>query len=162
MKKILFITLIFSFFISSTQDVRLTNIASVKTHEKNKKKIFFEKQVIGSNTSFLLKAENNSSKDFTKCKWVTSFSKKQFLHFINQLDNLEPGSSTENSLFSIIYKKNKIKIYIKDTKCTSEHKMYYFQKSCSRKLKFTILEGDILELITTLRSSVNELNYVTK
>ena len=53
------------------------NIISIDTHERNSKKILFEKQSSSDYISFVLKAENKSSKDFTKCKWITFLSKEE-------------------------------------------------------------------------------------
>ena len=114
------------------------NILSINTNEKNVKTILIKKQILRNAISFLLTAENHSSKDITKCKWIASLSKEELIFFVDALEHLEAGSSLESSVFNFVYKKNKIKIYINDVKCTSEHKTYYFQKSCNRNLSFVI------------------------
>ena len=64
--------------------------------------------------------------------------------------------------FNFIYKKNKIKIQIKDTRCTSEHKIYYFQQSCKRRLSFVILEDKRVKITSALKQVLREFEYVSK
>jgi hypothetical protein len=162
MKKILLPIAMFSSVFLFAQFTKTKAILSVNTHEKNIKRILFAKEISSSNTSFFLKAENESSKDFTKCKWITLLSKEELMYFADGLESLEPSSSYENSLFRFVYKKNKIKVYIKDSKCTSEHRMYYFQKSCNRRLAFIILPYQVSEIVYDLRQALREIEYVRK
>ena len=162
MKKILLPLAMFSSVFLFAQFTKTKEIISVNTHEKNIKTIVFAKEMSVSNTSFFLEAENESSKDFTKCKWITLLSKDELMYFTDGLESLEPSSSSENSLFRFVYKKNKIKIYIKDSKCTSEHRMYYFQKSCNRRLAFIILPYQVSEIVSDLRQALREIDYVRK
>ena len=78
-------------------------------------------------------------------------SQDQLIYFVDVLENLEVGSSVESRLFNFVYKKNKIKIYINDSRCTSEHKTYYFQESCKRRLSFVILEDEKSEITSALK-----------
>ena len=121
-----------------------------------------KKQTSRNDISFILTAENQSSKDITKGKWITSLSKEQLIFFIDALKHLKAGSSLENSIFNFVFKKNKIKININDVKCTSEHKTYYFQKSCKRHLSFVILENQVPEILLALKAEINEIDYVSK
>ncbi|MEC9208824.1 MAG: hypothetical protein VX762_00165 [Bacteroidota bacterium] len=162
MKKILLPVAILSSILLFPQELIKKYIISINTYEKNAKTILFEKQILDNSISFVLKAENKSSKDFAKCKWITSLSKEELMYFIDALEALEVGSSLESSLFNFVYKKNKIKIQIKDTKCTSEHKMYYFQKSCNRMLSFVILPNEVPNMLSTLKQTIREIEYVSK
>ena len=162
MKKIILPILIFSFVLLFGQGKVTQYIISIITHEKNSKKILFEKETSDHDISFVLKAENQSSKDFTKCKWITLFSVEELIDFLDVLENIDIGSSVESSVFKIIYKKNRIKVEIKNTKCTSEHKVYYFQKSCNRALSFIILPNETSEIISVLKQTITEINYVTR
>lgn len=161
-KLILPLLAIFSSVVLFAQGITTKEIISIDTYGKNVKTILFEKKTSENSISFALKAENKSSKDFAKCKWITSLSKEELMCFVDALEDFEVASSLENSLFNFIYKKNKIKIQIKDTKCTSEHKVYYFQKSCNRALSFIILANEIPEIISGLKQSIREIEYVSK
>ena len=37
---------------------------------------------------------SKSSKDFTKCKWITSMSKEELMYFVDGLESLVPASSS--------------------------------------------------------------------
>ena len=157
--------LFFFIFISSLlfgQVLITKNILSINTNEKNIKTILFKKQTLRNAISFLLLAENQSSKDITKCKWITSLSKEELIFFVDALEHLKTGSSLENSFFNFVFKKNKIKIDINDVKCTSEHKTYYFQKSCKRHLSFVIHKNQVPKMLSALKAEINEINYVSK
>lgn len=162
MKKLFLPIAICSSFLLFAQQIITKSIISFNTHERNSKTVLFEKQDLDYNTNFLLKAENKTSKDFTKCKWITSLSQDQLSYFIDVLENLEVGSSVESRLFNFVYKKNKIKIYINDSRCTSEHKIYYFQESCKRRLSFVILEDEKSEITSALKQVLREIEYVRK
>jgi hypothetical protein len=84
------------------------------------------------------------------------------IDFLDVLENIDIGSSVENSVFKIAHKKNRIKVQIKNTKCTSEHKVYYFQQSCKRELSFIILPNETSEIISVLKKTIVEINYVIK
>ena len=162
MKKLLLPVAILSSIVLFAQGLTKKHIISINTYEKNEKTILFEKQTSDNSISFALKAENKSSKDFAKCKWITSLSKEELMYFVDALEALEVGSSLESSLFNFVYKKNKIKIKIKDTKCTSEHKTYYFQQSCNRILSFVILPNEVPKILSALKQTIREIEYVSK
>ncbi|MEC7646703.1 MAG: hypothetical protein VX689_04385, partial [Bacteroidota bacterium] len=95
--------LLFSIFTSSLlfgQVLITKNILSINTNDKNIKTILIEKQTSQNDISFILTAENQSSKDITKCKWITSLSKEQLIFFIDALKHLKADSSLENSIFN--------------------------------------------------------------
>tara|TARA_B000000437_G_C11621641_1_gene295667 strand:- start:60 stop:548 length:489 start_codon:yes stop_codon:yes gene_type:complete len=162
MKKILLLIVMCCSVFLFAQFITTKEILRINTYEKNIKDILFAKEVSNIQTSFLLKAENKSSKDFTKCKWITSMSKEELMYFADGLESLVPASSSENKLFRFVYKNDKIKIHIKESKCTSEHRMYYFQKSCNRKLSFVILPNQVSQIVSDLRKAIKEIHYVRK
>lgn len=144
------------------QGVTTSKIASINTLERNSKTIFFFKQANNNNTKFLLKAMNESSKDFTKCEWITSLTYSELSLFVNKLDLLENGVDFDCSSFRINYRKNKVVINIHDTKCTSEHKTFYFQETCNRKLIFSLGADQISILIKDLQKSLEQEQMVIK
>ena len=162
MKKLLLPLALFITISVLSQGITTSKITSINTLERNSKKIFFFKQANNNNTSFLLKAMNESSKDFTKCKWITSLTHSELSLFVNKLDLLENGVDFDCSSFRINYRKNKVVINIHDTKCTSEHKTFYFQESCNRKLTFSLRGDQISILIKDLQKSLEQEQLVVK
>ena len=162
MKKLFLPIALLSFILLFPKEIITKDIISFYTDERNEKLILFEKQNFDNKISFILKAENKTSKDFAKCQWITSLSKEELIYFIDVLENVQVGSSVESSIFNFIYKKNKIKIQIKDTRCTSEHKIYYFQQSCKRRLSFVILEDKRVKITSALKQVLREIEYVSK
>jgi len=162
MKKLLLPLALFITISVLSQGITTSKITSINTLERNSKTIFFFKQANNNNTSFLLKAMNESSKDFTKCKWITSLTHSELSLFVNKLDLLENGVDFDCSSFRINYRKNKVVINIHDTKCTSEHKTFYFQESCNRKLTFSLRADQISILIKDLQKSLEQEQLVVK
>ena len=162
MKKLLLPLALFITISVLSQGITTSKITSINTLERNSKKIFFFKQANNNNTSFLLKAMNESSKDFTKCKWITSLTHSELSLFVNKLDLLENGVDFDCSSFRINYRKNKVVINLHDTKCTSEHKTFYFQESCNRKLTFSLRADQISILIKDLQKSLEQEQLVVK
>jgi hypothetical protein len=124
--------------------------------KKNKKTVQFSKQLSDFNTSFLLKAMNKQSKDYTGCKWVSNLSEDDVEHFADALDNIEGGNDFECSSFKLKSKKNRINVEFKDARCTSEHKLYYFQESCKRSLSFVLKLDQLDMLINKLHGALND------
>jgi len=129
------------------------------TVDRNQKSILFAKKETGDNISYVLSAENKTSKDFAKCKWLTSMSRNDTKSLINALETLEKDSSIESDIFNLTYNKNKIIVKIKQTKCTSKHKTYYFQKSCKRALSFILLPDMSSELIAKLKAEIDKSDF---
>lgn len=157
MKPLLLLFLsIFSSVVLLAQEVITKNIISIDTHEKNAKTIIFAKQLINSNTSFLLKAKNETSKDYNGCKWVSTLSKDELRYFVDALEFIELGTDFECSLFKLKFKKDRLNIQFNDTRCTSEHKIYYFQKSCKKSLSFVLKPNQLDMLINKLDYALND------
>tara|TARA_B100000902_G_C27193411_1_gene855124 strand:- start:608 stop:1054 length:447 start_codon:yes stop_codon:yes gene_type:complete len=138
------------------QEVIIKDIISIDTHEKNAKTILFAKKVANSSTSFLLKAKNETSKDYSKCMWESTFSKDEIEYFVDALEVIELGTEFECHLFKLKYKKDKLNVHFNDTKCTSEHRIYYFQKSCKRSLSFVLKTDQLDFLINKLDHALND------
>tara|TARA_B110000444_G_scaffold118968_1_gene111887 strand:+ start:272 stop:760 length:489 start_codon:yes stop_codon:yes gene_type:complete len=134
-----------------SQSVISRKIFAFETLEKNSKIIQISKLTQGRSYSYVLIAKNETSKDYVSCKWKTEISINQLALFTKMLKELDVGDSYENNLFGLEFKKNKIKVKFKKTKCISDHKTFYFQESCNRSLHFVIyekqIEGIVKELI---------------
>ena len=150
------ITLLLSCFFTSvllSQENKIEIITSFETSEKNAKTIILAKEEKSNSINFGVIAENKSTKEYTKCKWVASITLKQLDFLMNSLESIEEIKLVENSVFKIKKKKGKIAITVKNTKCTSEHKLYKFQKKCNRELKFVIKNNNIQQILADLKKS---------
>ena len=150
------ITLLLSCFFTTvllSQENKIEIITSFETSEKNAKTIILAKEEKSNNINFGVIAENKSTKEYRKCKWVTSITLKQLDFLMNSLESIEEIKLVENSVFKIKKKKGKIAITVKNTKCTSEHKLYKFQKKCNRELKFVIKNNNIQKILAELKKS---------
>ena len=133
-----------------SQSVITSKIVAFETLERNSKKIQIAKRIQGEIVSYILKAENKTSKDYVSCKWKTEISIYELALFAKMMKELNVGDLYESNLFDLDFKKNKIKVNFKKTKCISDHKVFYFQESCKRSLHFVIykkqIEGIVKEL----------------
>ena len=157
MKKTLIPTLFFLFSFSlSAQETTIRDIIAFKTIEKNQKTIIFSKRITSHNINYVLNAKNKASKDYNKCKWISYLTKKELVDFTELLAKIKQGEAIEKSFFTLKAKNNKVYIYLNDTKCTSEHKTHYFQKSCNRELSFIVQQNQIKELSDTLSKEIEQ------
>ena len=106
MKKIILLLSLFSSLSLLSTELKVNTIISINTHEKNSKKVVFAKHTKNHNIYFGIEAKNETSKDVTKCKWITSFSNQEMLNFIQALKNIEEGIKTDNLAFKISKKKD--------------------------------------------------------
>jgi hypothetical protein len=141
------VTLTISVF---SQSVITSKIVAFETLEKNSKIIQIAKRIQGESVSYILKAENKTSKDYISCKWRTEIFINELALFAKMLKELNVGDSYESNLFGLEFKKNKIKVKFKKTKCISDHKTFYFQESCNRSLHFVIYEKQIEGIVKEL------------
>jgi hypothetical protein len=156
MKSLLLPLAIFSSVVLFAQEVITKDIVYITTKEKNSKTILFTKKITNKETSFSLEANNETSKDYSKCKWVTDMSARELKYFVDELTDIELGSTFECSLFKLRYKNNKINIKFNNTKCTSEHKMFYFQESCNRSLTFVLYQNQLEVVANSLNNAIGE------
>ena len=133
-----------------SQSVTTRKIVAFETLEKNSKIIQIAKLTQGESYSYVLKAENKTSKEYVSCKWKTEISINELALFAKMLKELNVGDSYESNLFDLDFKKNKIKVKFKKTKCISDHKVFYFQESCKRSLHFVIYEKQIEGIVKEL------------
>ena len=156
MKKTLIPILLLLSSLLSAQETTTKNVIDFNTIEKNKKTILLYKQTTGNNVNYILSAKNKTSRDFSKCEWVSLLTKKELKHFTEMLEEIKQGETIETKLVTLKSKKNKVHIYFNNTTCTSEHKTHYFQKSCKRGLSFLVLQKQIKELAKTLTKEVEQ------
>ena len=162
MKALILPFAIFSSVALYAQAIITKNIISIDTKEKNAKTIIFAKKHTEYNTYFVLQAKNETSKDFSKCKWTSNLTQDEVAYFANALSEIEKGTTFECSLFILKYKKNRINVSFNNTKCTSEHKIYYFQKSCKRSLSFILHTNQIVDIISSLNNALNKEHFTKK
>lgn len=92
--------------------------------------------------------------DIQKCKWKVELDKKKTLKLILELENVMENKTknSEGNFYKIIRKKDKIKLIFKNSKCTSEHKLYYFQKDCNKEFIMKMSITEYKKLIFSLRN----------
>ena len=143
-------------FVLSAQETLTKDIIAFNTIEKNEKTILFSKQTTRNSINYVLNAENKTSKDFNKCKWVSSLTREELKYFTIQLEKIKQGETIETNFITLKAKNNRVYIHFNDTKCTSEHKTHYFQKSCNRELAFVVQQNQIKELTKTLTQDIEQ------
>ena len=156
MQKILILILFLCSFVLSAQETLTKDIIAFNTIEKNEKTILFSKQTTSNSINYVLSAENKKSKDFNKCKWVSLLTKKELEYFAVTLLKIKQRETIETNFITLKFKNEKIHVYFKNTKCTSEHKTHYFQKSCNRELSFIVQKNQIEELTKTLIKDIEQ------
>ena len=156
MKKILIPILFLCPFLLSAQETLTKDIIAFNTIEKNKKTIIFAKQTTTNIINYVVSAKNKTSKDFNKCKWVSRLTKKELEYFAVTLVKIKQGETIENHFITLKFKNEIIHVYFKNTKCTSEHKTHYFQKSCNRQLSFIVQQNQIKELAQALTKDIEQ------
>jgi hypothetical protein len=156
MKKILIPILFLCSFVLSAQETFTKDIIAFNTIEKNEKTILFSKQTINNSINYVLSAKNKTSKDFNKCKWVSYLTKKELKYLSVMLGKIKQGETIETNFVTLKSKSNRVRVYFSNTKCTSEHKTHYFQKSCNRELSFIVQQNQIKELTKTLIKDIEQ------
>jgi hypothetical protein len=156
MKSLLLPLAIFSSALLFAQEVITKDIIRINTKEKNAKTILFVSHTTNQDSYYIINASNETSKDFSKCKWTSRLSENEFKYFVDELTNIELGSTFECSLFKLRYKKEKINIKFNNTKCISEHKTFYFQESCNRALTFVLYKNQLESVNTRLNNVIDE------
>ena len=156
MKKTLIPILFLCSFLLSAQEILTKDIIAFNTIEKNEKTILFSKQTTSNIINYVLNAENKTSKDFNKCKWVSRLTKKELEYFAVTLLKINERETIETNFITLKFKNEKIHVYFKNTKCTSEHKTHYFQQSCNRELSFIVEKTQIEELTKTLIKDIEQ------
>ena len=160
MKNILIPILFLCSFLLSAQETLTKDIIAFNTIEKNEKIILFSKQTTSNSINYVLSAENKTSKDINKCKWVSLLTKKELESFAITLAKIKKGETIETNFVTLKAKNNRVHIYFSKTKCTSEHKTHYFQKSCNRELSFIVLQNQIKKLVKTLKEDFEQDIFV--
>ena len=156
MKKILILTFLLCSFVLSAQETLIKDIIAFNTIEKNEKTILFSKQTTSNSINYVLSAKNKTSKDFNKCKWVSRLTKKELKYLAVMLGKIKQGETIETNFVTLKSKSNRVRVYFRNTKCTSEHKTHYFQKSCNRELSFVVQQNQIKELAKTLTQDIEQ------
>jgi len=160
MQKISLIILMFLSVFIIAQNTFVKEIFSTQTMERNKKSILLNKKIKDSEETYLLKARNHTSKDFSGCEWESVIKQNDFHELISALSSLELDSEFENINFKLRSVRNKVYFYFNHTKCKGGHKTHYFQKKCSRLLSFFLTMEQVDLLIKSIERE--EENTVVK
>ena len=106
------------------------------------------------NNNYVFSSYNEEREDIQKCKWKVELDKKKTLKLILELENVMENKTknSEGNFYKIIRQKDKIKLIFKNSKCTSEHKLYYFQKECNKEYIMKMSITEYKKLIFSLRN----------
>jgi len=131
----------------------------IQSSEKNSKTIVFCKQSVSSQNSFLIKAKNESSSEYTNCTWEVqlSINKMKQLHQTLSQVNFEENNNVTYKKFSIKVKKGRVKIIFFDSSCNKEHSTYYFQESCNKELSFVLFPEQINSFVQVFDEELNNI-----
>ena len=109
------ITLLLSCLFTSvllSQENKIEIITSFETSEKNAKTIILAKEEKSNSINFGVIAENKSTKEYTKCKWVASITLKQLDFLMNSLESIEEIKHLKISIYAITVKNTKVLVNI--------------------------------------------------
>ena len=141
MKRLLLLLSIIIFCSSNSISQELEQKIFVLDFTKSNSKKFI---VLEKNNQYIFKAINKEKREIQRCKWNVTLNKKQIEDFKNSLELLIENNENEDEsrLYKLIRKKDEIKLLFKNSKCSAEHKLYYFQKDCNRNfvMKMKIIE----------------------
>ena len=90
--------------------------------------------VLEINDQYIFKAINKEKREVQRCKWKIILNNKQIKELQKSLELLLENDKKKykSHLYELIRQKDDIKLLFKNSKCSSEHKKYYFQKDCNR------------------------------
>ena len=140
--------LLLSIFILCSSNTISEEIFVLNFSKSNFKKFI----VIKKNEQYIFKAKNKEKKDMQSCKWIVSLNKKQIKKLKTSLKLLiiDNQKESENHIYKLIRKKNEIKLLLKKSKCTAEHKLSYFQKDCNRNFVMKMKTNEFERLLNSL------------
>ena len=106
------------------------------------------------NNNYVFKSYNKEKQDIQKCKWKVELNKNKILKLILEIENVMENKikKSEGYFYKINRKKNKIIVIFKKSKCTSDHKIYYFQKDCNKEFIIKMNITECQKLIFSLRN----------
>ena len=145
MKRLILLLSIIIFCVSNSISQELKQKIFVLDFTKSNSKKFI---VLERNNQYIFKAINKEKREVQRCKWNITLNKKQIENFKNSLELLIENNDNEDEdrLYKLTRKKDEIKLSFKNSKCSAEHKLYYFQKDCNRNfvMKMKIIEFEKL------------------
>lgn len=145
MKRLILLLSIIIFCVSNLISQELKQKIFVLDFTKSNSKKFI---VLERNNQYIFKSINKEKREVQRCKWNVTLNKKQIENFKNSLELLIENNENEDDapLYKLTRKKDEIKLLFKNSKCSAEHKLYYFQKDCNRNfvMKMKIIEFEKL------------------
>lgn len=145
MKRLILLLSIIIFCVSNLISQELKQKIFVLDFTKSNSKKFI---VLERNNQYIFKSINKEKREVQRCEWNVTLNKKQIENFKNSLELLIENNENEDDapLYKLTRKKDEIKLLFKNSKCSAEHKLYYFQKDCNRNfvMKMKIIEFEKL------------------
>jgi len=136
-----------------------TELMRIQSVEKNLKTIIFSKQIVASQNNFLIKARNESSAEYTNCKWEVKLSENKMKKFHEALSeiNFDEKNDYDYGNFSIKIRNYRLKVSFHNSSCSSKHATHLFQKACNRELEFVLFPEQINSFVQAFEGVLNNL-----
>ena len=135
-------------FLVFTQNYK--EIFKVEFSEFNNKRLIVTQN---QNNNYIFSSYNKEKQDIQNCNWKVELDKKKILKLTHEIESVIENKTkiSEGYFYKIFRKKDKIKLIFKNSKCTSEHKLYYFQKDCNKEFTMKMSITEYKKLIFSLR-----------
>ena len=156
MKRLLLLLSIIIFCSSNSISQELEQEIFVLDFSKSNSKKFI---VLEINDQYIFKAFNKENKEVQRCKWKITLNNKQIKELQKSLELLLENHKKEDEshLYELIRKKDAIKLLFKNSKCSAEHKTYYFQKDCNRNFVIKMKAIEFEKLLYNLNKKKEDL-----
>ena len=156
MKRLVLLLSIIIFYSSNSISQDLEQEIFVLDFSKSNSKKFI---ILENNNQYIFKAINKEKKEIQSCEWKMTLNIQQIEKLKNSLELLIENNEKEDEdhLYKLTRKKDEIKLLFKNSKCSAEHKMYYFQKDCNRNfvVKMKVIECE--KLLSNLNNKKEDL-----
>ena len=116
--------------------------------DSNNKKFLVSK----NKNHFIFRTFNKKKKEVQTCKWEVKLNDNQTRKLIVEIKKILENNkyTSDNYLFNIKQREDKMKLIFKNSSCLSEHKLYYLQKDCNRVFMMKMKRIEFEELIQSL------------
>ena len=88
------------------------------------------------------------------CTWEVKLNENQTQKLVSEIENLlsDNNYTSENYLFNIKQNKKYMKLIFKNSRCISEHQLYYLQKDCNRIFTIKMKKKEFRKLLQKLKT----------
>ena len=162
MKKVFLVLAILTIFLKFclSQNSIKQDLITFVSSERNSKEISI-KLIKSKAIDFVQVMAHNNGQDQIYCKWKSELQKEHFLKLTNELSyfvdecNSKLEFNFKNNEYSIICKKNKIKLIFHSSVCERGQKIGLFQRQCSRTLSFVLTKENLKDILKAINLASN-------